>query len=279
MIRTRTRNWLGLAAALFCFAACGKMEDGISPQLSMPAPGAAEKVAAQAEVKGSSGPVELAFRLHKTQIKAGDYLWQQILIRNIGEKMFVVADQVFHDPRSLRKHSDSGYGIYVEAIGPDGRRMKVEYSMNRPAPPMDEEVSGLQEVDGPKEQAMLDGWKKQGLGPEEVNRKLLDYNMNKRSSAAIRRRWPVIKLLPGQSAETKSAFFYSIRDEINEKPVPQPIGDFAQIDFFYFDKPGNYRIRAVYDHLPRKLTRKYGSLESPSDVLVRTPWVPVTVLP
>lgn len=278
MIKTKTANWTAIAAALLFFAACGKKEES-APTPVLSSPNAVEKVPAQAEVKASSGPVELSFLLHKTQIKAGDYLWQQIRIRNIGEKMFVVADQVFHDPWSLRKHSSSGYGIYIEAIGPDGKRMKVEYSRNKQAPPMDEEVSGLLEVDGPEEQAMLDGWKKQGLGPEAINRKLLDYNMNKRSAAEIRRRWPVIKLLPGQSAETKSAFFYSIRDEINEKPVPQAIGDFAQIDFFYFDKPGKYKIRAVYDYLPRELTRKYKTLISPDDVLVRTPWVPVTVLP
>jgi hypothetical protein len=279
LIETRAANWTVLAAAFICFAACGKKEAGTPTPVLSP-PNAVEKVPVQAEVKASSGPVELSFLLHKTQIKVDDYLWQQIRIRNIGEKMFVVADQVFHDPRDLRDCSRSaGSGIYIEALGPDGKRLKVEFqsSANQDSDQSDE-VSGLLEVKGPEEQAMLAGWKKQGLNPQTIDRKLLEFNMNKRVAKNWKRQ-PVIKLLPGQSVETKSAFFYSTRDEINEKPVPQPIGDFAQIDFFHFDKPGQYKVRAVYDHLPGELTQKHLTLRTPDDVLIHTPWVAVTVLP
>lgn len=283
MINKRTGNWTVLAAALLLASACRKKEDGASPQLAMPAPGAVEKVAAQAEVKASSGPVELSFLLYKTQIKAGDYLWQQIRIRNVGEKLFVVVDPVFHDPWGLRNNSSrAGYGIYLEALAPDGKRLKVEFSLGRHVE-IEDRVSGLLEVDGPQEQAMLDGWKKQGLSPEAIDRKLLDFNMNKRLAAETKRRRPLIKLLPGQTAETKSAFFYSMRDEINEKPVPVPIGDFAQIDFLHFDKPGQYKVRAVYNYAPTKesmkIDRQFHHGPDPSEVLVRTPWIAVEVLP
>ncbi|MDD5303505.1 MAG: hypothetical protein PHS14_10385 [Elusimicrobia bacterium] len=278
MIKSKTDNWPVLAAALFCFAACGKKDDG-APTPVLSAPGAIEKVSAQAEVKASSGPVELSLLLHKTEIKAGDYLWQQIRLRNSGDTPMIVADQVFHDPWELRKHSGSGYGIYVEALGPDGKPLKVEYSREKAAPPKDEEVSGLLEVEGPQEQAMLDDWKKKGLSPEEINQKLLDFNMKKRLTTGTKRRSPVIKLLPGQSAETKSSFFYSLTDEINEKPVPKPIGDFGQINFFHFNKPGQYKIRAVYDYRPGEFARENKLPTSPDDLLVRTPWISVTVLP
>ncbi|MEQ1918309.1 MAG: hypothetical protein ABL955_03860, partial [Elusimicrobiota bacterium] len=271
--------WI-LAAALLCFAACGKNEDGASNQPTLATPVAVEKVPAQAEVKASSGPIELAFLLHKTEIKAGDYLWQQIRIRNVGDREIVVADQVFHDPWELRHCSRAGYGIYLEALGPDGAPMKVQYQL--PADPgsdQPEAVSGLLEVEGPKEQAMLDSWRKQGLSLREINTKLIEFNMKKQRAAEIHQRRPIIKLLPGQSAETKSAFFYSMTDKRKGRSVPKPIGDFTQIDFFRFDEPGQYKVRAVYDHLPGDLTRKYKSLSSPDDVLIRTPWVPVTVQP
>jgi len=275
----RTAHWTILTAALIFCASCGKKEKS-APTPVLSAPGTVEKVQAEAEVKASSGPVELTFLLHKTRIKAGDYLWQQIRIRNIGNKVFAVADQVFHDPWELQKHSGSGYGIYIEALDPYGKRLKVEYSLGRYKEV--EEVSGLLEVEGPQEQAMLDGWEKQGLSKVAIDRKLLEFKMNKRAA----RNWktnPVIRLSPGQSAETKSAFFYSMRDERNGKQVPKPIGDFAQIDFFHFDKPGQYKLRAVYSYAPTKesmkIDRQFHHGPDPSEVLVRTPWIAIEVRP
>lgn len=282
MIKTRPGNWRGLAAALLCFAACGKKEDGASPQVTMPVPAVVETVAAQAEVKASSGPVELAFLLHKTQIKAGDYLWQQIRIRNVGDNEIIVADRVFHEPRELRLQSRAGFGIYIEALGPDGKPLKVEFqdSAKRGAD-ISYGVSGLLEVDGPEERAMLDGWKKLGLSSREIDEKLLEFNTKKQRAVESRQQRPVINLLPGQSAKTKSAFFYSIQDLIHKRPVPSAIGEFAQLDFFILEKPGEYKIRAVYDRAPTpELNKMRGKLPvSPWEVLVRTPWVKVTVTP
>ena len=278
MIKSKSGNWPILAAALLCSAACGKKADDASTPI-LSAPGAIEKVSAQAEVKASSGPVELTLLLHKTEIKAGDYLWQQIRIRNIGDEPMIVSDQVFHDPWELRKHSDSKYGIYVEALGPDGTPLRIVFDRERPATPRDGEVSGLLEIEGPQERTMLDRWKKQGLSPDEINRNLLDFNLKKRQETGGSRRWPVIKLSPGQSAETKSAFFYSLRDEINGKPTPEPVGEFGQINFFHFQSTGEYKIRAVYDYRPGDFARTNKLPDSPDDVLVQTPWIPVRVLP
>lgn len=280
---TRTGSWTVLAAALLLSAACGK-KDNAAPTPVLSAPGAVEKVVAQAEVKASTGPVELTFRLYKTQIKAGDYLWQQIRIRNVGDKELVVADQVFHDPWELRHCSRAGYGIYLEALGPDGKPLKVEFQ--DPAEQVRDisyGVSGLLDVEGPEEQAMLDGWKKQGLSEREIGMKLIEFNTKKQQAAEIHRRRPIIKLLPGQSAETKSAFFYSIQDKIHNRPIPRPVGDFAQLDFFVLEEPGKYKIRAVYDHAPTdttaKLSRRLGLPTYPEEVQFRTPWIQVEVLP
>lgn len=282
MIKTRTGNWPVLAAALLFAAACGKKEDGASPRLAMPAPGAAEKVAAQAEVKASSGPVELSFLLHKTQIRVGEYLWQQIRIRNIGDKNIVASDMVFYDARELRKQSSSNYCIYLEAVDPDGKPLKVEFQT--PAEQGSDiryGVSGLLEVEGPEEQAMLDDWKKKGLSLDEINTRLIDFNTKKQRAAVKPEQWSGIELLPGQSAETKSAFYYSMQDKIHNRPKPRPIGDFAQLDFFIFDKPGEYKVRAIYDRAPTpELNKMRGELPIfPEEVLIRTSWIKVTVVP
>lgn len=281
MSKSNTDIRLVLAAALLCFAACGKKDDGATtPALS--APGAIGIATAQAEVKASSGPIELSLLLHKTQVQSGDYLWQQIRIRNVGETKILVSDRIFIDPRELRKQSDSGYGIHIEIHGPNGKPLKVTYqtSADRNSD-IAKEVSGLLEVEGPKEQAMVDGWEKQGLSPREIRIRLIDFNTKKQREHELQRLDAGIELLPGQSAETKSAFYYSIQDKIHKRPMPRPIGDFAQLDFFVLNEPGEYKVRAIYDRAPTPdLNKMRGKLPIyPEEVLVRTPWISIKVLP
>lgn len=280
MIKTKAGYWKLIPAMLFCFAACGKKDDAVStPELS--APQAMEKIEPAAEVKASSGPVELSLLLRETRIKAGDSIWQQIRIRNNGDKEIIVGDPIFFNPRELRKQSRSRYGIYLEAMGPGGKPLKVENqtSAYQGNDLILDRASGFLEVEGPEEQAMLDGWKKQGLSLREINTKLLDYNMKKRDAAENHQRRPIINLLPGQAIESKYAFFYSIQDKIHNRPIPRPIGNFSQVDFFVLEQPGKYEIRAVYDHRPGDFSREFNIPAGPEDVLVRTPWVTITVAP
>lgn len=284
MIKTRFGIWPFLAVAALCFAACRKKVDVASPQPILSVPDKAEKVTVEAEVKASSGPVELSLLLHKTKIKTGDSLWGQIRIRNIGDKRITVSDPVFFDPRGLRKQSSSSYGIYLEAIGPDDKPMKVQFfTPAESAYDVEYRPSGLLEVDGPKEQAMLDDWKKQGLNNQEIGTKLIDFNTKKRLAVGIPPDRPVITLLPGQSAETKSAFFYSLRDKREKRPLPRPIGNFAQVDFLEFRSPGEYKVRAVYDHAPtsrgKNLARQLGLPTYPEEVHFRTSWIHVEIVP
>ena len=273
------------AFILLGLSACGKEQPTVAPTPDLVTPsehltGMPEKVAAQAEVRASSGPVELTFLLHKTQIKVGESLWQQLRIRNVGGKEILVADPVFQDLGELRKQSRSGYGIYLEAFGPDGKPLKIHFlrSAARESHIMNS-VSGLLEVEGPKEQAMLDGWIKQGLSPHEINLKLIDFNTKKQQATAGDQQQLVIELRPGQSIETKSWFFYSMQDKLRNRPTPRPIGDFAQLDFLVFEKPGKYKVRAVYDHQQSALARKAGIAIYPHNVLIRTPWIAIEVLP
>ena len=279
---TNAGHWTSLAATLLFFAACGKKDDS-APTPVLSAPPALEKIAPADEVKASSGPIELSLLVRETHIKAGDSIWEQIRIRNVGDKEIIISDPIFPNPQEIVRQSYSRYGLYLEAIGPDGKALKVErQTPANQGKDLMEGVSGLLEVEGPEERAMLEGWKKQGLSLREINTRLLDFNIKKRdeASALIPRRDSTIALMPGQSAGTKYAFVHSIQDKIHNRPIPHPVGDFARVDFFVLEVPGEYKIRAVYDRAPTpELNRMRGKLPIyPEEVLVRTPWIKVTVM-
>ena len=188
MLKKRVGSLAFFAAMLFCAAACGKKDDAaLAPVLSTPQ--AAEKNAPAAEVKASSGPIELSLFVRETEIKAGDSIWEQIHVRNIGNREIIVSDPIFFNEQALLKQSYSRFGIYLEALGPNGKSIRVDAAT--PAnmgKDLMEGVSGFLEVDGPEERAMFEGWKKQGLSPREINAKLLDFNIKKREEASARNR-------------------------------------------------------------------------------------------
>lgn len=289
LIQMKKENWaLILAAAL---AACGKNEPPAAPP-ELAAPGRAfspagtgspEPAVAEAEVKASSGPVELTLRLHRTRIKLGESLWHQLRIRNAGDKEMLVTDQIFHDPWELLNNIWGGYGIFIEVIGPDGKPLEPPVRRDGAGDGIEPMPSGLLEIEGPQEQAMVDGWEKQGLSSFEVKLKLIEYNTKKERGKKPYPSRPVIHLRPGEIAETKSWFHYSRYDEkIAKRPAPQPIGEFAELEFFDLDEPGKYKIRAVYNHgISETDIKEYRKMGWSYDerVLFYTPWVRVTVNP
>lgn len=283
MIKNLTR-YLGyciVVVTMFLGAACGKTEaPPVSPELAAPG---SDKVSAQAEVKASSGPIELSLMLRETSARVDGAFWAQLRIRNVGPFDILIADRIFRDPRRLRENSASGYGIFLEATGPDGKPLNIEFRtpFDSPGDTLVNGVSGLLEVGGTEERAMVNRWKQQRLSPQEIDRRLIDFNLKKQRSAEQIQPAPAIKLQPGEAAETKYAYFRSKQDYIHGRPVPRPTGDFQQLDFFALDYPGKYQIRAVYDRAPTKALRKMrGKLPiEPDEVLVRTPWIQVTVLP
>lgn len=294
LIEMKKEFWpLILAAAL---GACGKGDPApVAPELPVPdrsfpsADRAAPigKIPAQAEVTASSGPVQLSLLLHKTKIKLGESLWHQLRIRNVGKQELLVTDQVFRDPWQLKRNAPDrrgigGYGIYIEVLGPDGAHLDKALYMEGFDNDMVPAVSGMLEIDGPKERAMVNGWKKEGLSDWEVSFRLVNYNMKKRRAAQPTADPPMIKLQPGEIAETKSWFYYSWRDRNRKRPSPQPVGDFAELDFFELDKPGKYKVRAVYNYgMSDSKKAEYRKLGWSYDrhLVVRTPWVEVTVRP
>lgn len=283
----KSRIQLIRSAALACaliigFAACEKSPPA-APTPDLAPPGRPEKIAAQSEVKASSGPVELSLLLYKTEIRLGESLWNKIRIRNVGSRELVVSDPIFYDPWQMRRGVRTGVGIFIEVLGPDGKLLPGDPHPNWGGGDVDvsDKPSGLLEVHGAEERAMLDGWKKSGLSLEQINQKLADFNLKKARDSESQQELPKLKLLPGESAETKSWFMYREWERFKKRPRPIPIGDFAELDFFDLDKPGEYKVRAVYDRAPSKwLMEARGKIPvEPDEVLVRTPWVRITVLP
>lgn len=252
----------------------------IATRLAAAAQGA-EPIPPEAEVSAVTKPVKLTLRLYKTKIKAGEFLWQQVALQNVGTEEMIVFDHVFKDPTELRVNTLKHQGIYIDIIGPDGKRLDVELPRERPQF-SDEELrsSGGLDIDGPKEQAMVDAWKRSGLTPTEVSEKLISYNSRKREHAALERQPPPETLMPGARIETKSWFENGKYDALHHIPRAEPIGNFARLEFFDLRTPGKYKVRAVYDYHPdMALKRKYHSDIFPGQVMVRTPWISVVVAP
>jgi hypothetical protein len=158
---------------------------------------AAQDVPAEAEATGVTTPVRLTLRVYKKKIKAGESLWFQIRLKNVGKKTLLVTDQMFRDPDVLLDSSLKHWGIYLEAVDSDGEPLPIMPKFH--GKPDRDAVTGLVETRGPEEQAMVDGWKKQGLSDVEVAEKLVDYNRRKQDEKADREHPPTIDLKPGSS--------------------------------------------------------------------------------
>ncbi len=276
---------------LAALAACGKNEaPSNAPELAPPeraftsaATGGEKEIPAEAEVKASSGPVELTLKIFKIRIKADERVWFRLRVRNVGDRKMLLSDQIFHDPEQLNRNFRIRWGIFIEALGPDGT--PLEEALHREeAEPVRDRVSGMLNIAGPVEQAMVDGWRKQGLTEYEVNEKLVHFNLKKEREEASGMDRPVFNLKPGEAAETKSSFFYSTYDRlIKKRPPPKPIGGFSQLELFDFEGPGKYKIRAVYNYVRsgrnEAIAKKIGLGPSAEDVLVHTQWVQFEVLP
>ena len=204
-------------------------------------------ITADKEVSASSGPVQLAFRIYKTRFKAGESLWYQLQVTNRGKKMFRVSDEVFDIPFMLR--SGTGVrGVFLIVTDAKGRAISP-----RPFPSIHRSLPTEPYVDvegDPKLKAMIQHWKKEGLSDQEVFLRSVEYTKANRS-AENRRNAFVVELKPGESIVTPP-WAYDRRTWIYDepwknKPAAEPIGKFAELEMFSFDKPGTYRIKAVYD--------------------------------
>lgn len=226
-------------------SACEKSEPSANPIPDL-APPKLEKSAPQAEVHASSGPVELSLLLHRTQIKLGSTLWHQIRVRNIGRTQLLVTDGIFHDPWQMAKNISGEYGIFIEVLGPDGKPLQMAFHPD----------SG-----------------------NDIDFGVSDLGQKKATRTTIR----VNSLQSGESVETKSWFHYGDWAKlVAKRPRPTPIAEYAELEFFDLNKPGHYKVRAIYNkQLGEKDLKSYRELGLTLNghVLIRTPWISVEVVP
>lgn len=233
-------------------------------------------IAAEADVKSSSGSVELTLLLHKTHIKAGDSLWYQLRLRNIGPDPLIIVDRVFRSGWNLRENTNARLGIFLEVQNAEGKPLKPAARSDM-GDHLVRESSGMLEAVSAEAKAAVARWKKEGLSEDEIRSNLVQLNANRAytdSDEPFR-----VELQPGGVIETKSWFFYHDSERIMHRPRPKPIGDFAELDVFDFDTPGRYRIRAVYDLAPGAYTKKLrGSEKAYADeVSFKSQWIDIEV--
>lgn len=242
-----------------------------------------QSVPAQAQASGTTAPIKLTFSVYKSSIAVGERLWFRVRITNVGKKAVLVHDDIFTDPWKLRDQILGRFGVFLEVLDPRGRPLEFFSPMvDRHPPPQpsgEVPVSGLLEIHGPEEGALVDKWKSEGLKSDEIDRRLMKHNMAKFDAEKLAARPRPRPLQPGEFLETKSWFHHRRMDR---SPPPEPIGDFARLEFFKFDKPGTYRIRAVFDHRLSESNRswlKKRNIPPGLDMMTRTSWIAISVKP
>ena len=223
-------------------------------------------------------------------VKVGEPLWIKIRITNVGKKMFTVGDDFFQGSKDfgeiLEKNVNAGVAVYVELTGPDGKKIKWSsapffdgYCLNgfldKSEPPLNETSSGY-----PGLLERLSDWKKSGHKIHD----LVDVWYGKRPPPPQKKQEDadLFRLKPSQSFTTHSWIYRPICN--GERPrMPKPIGDYAELEPLHMDKPGEYRLKAIYDMLPTTLeiayNKQHGGHLSEEEIRVETPPIKITVRP
>ena len=268
---------------LGALSACGKKteEPARAPDLTMPAPAPpADAFKAEREVSASKGAVKLTLRLYKTRVPAGDTLWVQIELGDIGKAPLFVVDDPFLDsspiPVSERRVVN---GVAVQVFDDRGHRLAYsppwtcdQLTYERPAriplwrrmlalavsPERSKSLLKPEEAiqtrkSAAKIQGLRKGWEGQGMPRGEIDRKAvvaMRQEANNASDAAdsaanSRGRW----LAPDESARTVPFAYGETRDCDHPYKPGIPVGPYSGIPVTGFGlEPGrHYQMQAVYD--------------------------------
>lgn len=233
-----------------------------------------------AEAKGTKAPVELTLRLYQTKIKADESLWGQIEIKNVGKADITVSDDMFFKPYPIADQSEP-HPIHVAVFDAAGKRVKPRsgiYDFHGGAIPR-----RLSEVDPEEDRKigiMIDGWKKAGLSKEDIDEKLREYDDKKyRDEKDAEMSSRNSQVAPGSSLKSRP-WAHDDRDPNGDEPQTPPVGQFSELKY-YFEKPGKYTIRAVYDYRMSERAKKLLKRRVPSDtdILVKTKPISFEVIP
>jgi len=267
--------------AILC-EGCKKKETSRVPVLAPPEkasssvgqPGDQENVPAEAEVKASSGPVELTLRIYKTKIRAHKSLYYQIVLKNIGAKAFPAVDAAFRDPWAQR-HPE---GVYLDVLGPNGK--EPGWAWLGPTDVDTTNLPGFLPPPTTKEGASF--WQKlKGMSAFERSKAVMDYSARIKAEYEKTHPEPPVGGLLAPGASTSTPAWVLPNDE--GKPLRQPIGHFTELVHFDFSLPGKYRMRAVYDYRPDgwtiKWNRDHHRQPDEAQNVVKTPFIEFEVLP
>lgn len=220
---------------------------------------AQENVPAEAEVSATKNSIQLTFRLYKTKIRAKEEsLWYQLEIKNVGKKGMGVPG-LLHAPWNIdisRKNRPAPYGIYFQAIGRKGEIYDF-HPIDRDTPlecwPK-EEREALEEHSN-KIAAIIEQGGGEKVSDDEIDRRVAHMHDGQPHEIPLlpNGSW----LAPGASTTTAAWAHRGQCDEHNGIPSLKPIGQFAELTQLWFDLPGKYSIRAVYNYQqPRKLKKQ-----------------------
>ncbi|MEK7858720.1 MAG: hypothetical protein AAB320_06215 [Elusimicrobiota bacterium] len=297
---------LAFAMMVFGLAACGKDESPSAgaPKLSAPErafpaagqPSAQADVAAEAEVKASSGPIELTLRVYRSNLKyRKDSLWFQIQLKNIGKNKIRIDEDDFRVPGEVAM----GGGRLLEVVDAKGNPAK-QYTIFSAAPDQLTPDSPIwpqpskdsKDPEGDKKRIADAIWAEgdrlrqrdrimeagRGRPDSWTYRKLTEFDEKHPAPPEPPSQDTSILLAPGVVLVTPP---WVDRSYLPDQP-PGKIGEFAQLRGYYFG-PGKYRIRAVYDHRPSGWTVEYNKKHhlnpDEDEVRVETPYIAIEVVP
>jgi len=248
---------------------------------------------AEAEVKASSGPIELMLRIYQKSIKREKgALWSQILLRNIGNKKILLTDDAFLYPGAV--NSRGVVGLTLQVLDKDGKRMDCapfpSHDSGWPEPAkdsMDPEgdrkmIAEIMLAEGEKirqREALWSELDKKRVSKKELFRRLHEFDEQHAHIGVQKNAEPKKSLWldPGAIASTLPSAGEPDR-------IPKPVGNFYQCWNSQFWEPGNYRVRVRFDNLPSGTTVDYRKkhhlkVAGEDQILVQTPFIEVTVVP
>ncbi len=201
------------------------------------------------------GPVELTLEVASSTIGTGNAPWIAIELRNVGKGTITVVDELFSDrPADIAPAHErrKGPGIFFELKGPDGEEFNFGY---RKFP--DECLEWNRRSDDPPVAASVGGDSRDDDSHFARN------------------------LGPGESVRTREFVFEPV-DPRRCAPVRRQIRfpGFQELGAFRFEKPGKYKLRAVYDeeYEAIKDVLKSLNIRRPEDVRVATNWAKIHVI-
>lgn len=226
--------------------------------------------------EGRTGPVGLELALLKTKIKVGERLFVKMTLKNFLKDPMHVSEWIFRGADNLgdewSKQLDSEVGSTLEIQDSRGRLVKSEFfdvgirSNDNPLDQTSKPVEG-------KDLELYKGWIASGLTPQQASDRLTAKwlrDAERRYDA----KHPWVTLKQGQSV-TSVSWCAEREPERSPLTVTCPGGGFVELPFFPFDRPGRYRIRAVYNHSAPKDLQQWAT---PWSVRVETAWTVFEVL-